>query len=320
MVLLSNILLSNEVSITFFIELLLFLLLVVAVLNAIFILKGWNKDSSNEQQYKLEKKSYLVLSIVSLALVAKVILLPFFIYTLNELSVIIPGAMCGAGVIQTNGYGEATLVSKSVIIILILLWISLNKEDNIAKNYPYFKKKMWFFIAIFILISIELILELLYFTNISTAEPVLCCSTIYKNESGVSSLPLNLSINQLLLLFYTLFISTIISLHFKKDHLILPLSLLYGYISYYAIVYFFTPYIYQLPTHKCPFCMFQSDYNYIGYFIFISLFMASFHAINSSIFSFSKDSYKKSILFYLLSNLFISIYFVIYLLKNGVFL
>jgi len=320
MVLLSDILLSSEVSITLFIEFLLFLLLLVAVFHTLLILKKWDKLSSQEQQYKLEKKSYLVLSIISLSLVVKVILLPFFIYTLNELSAIIPGAMCGAGVIEVNRYGEITLVLKSIIIILILLWTSLNKEDQIAKNNPYFEKKMWFFIIIFILITLELILELLYFTNISTLEPVLCCSTIYKNENGLNPIPLNLSIGQLVFLFYALFIFIIISLHFKKSYLILPFSMLYSYFSYYAIVYFFSPYIYQLPTHKCLFCMFQSDYNYIGYFIFISLFMATFYALKSAIFNFAKDSFKKAIIFYILSTLFISLFFVIYLLKNGIFL
>ena len=310
MALLSDILLSSEVSITLFVEFLLFLLLVVATFHAIFILKEWNQNSSHNQQYRLEKKSYLVLSVISLTLIIKVTLLPFFIYTLNELSAIIPGAMCGAGVIQVNKYGELTLVLKSVIIILILLWISLNKEDQIAKNYPYFKKKMWFFIAIFILISIEFVLELLYFTNISTLEPVLCCSTIYKNESGINLIPFSISMLQLPLLFYTLSISTLISLYLKKSYLIFPLSILYAYVSYYAIVYFFSPYIYQLPTHKCPFCMFQGEYNYIGYFIFISLFMGSFHAINSAVFDFAKQSFKKAIIFYIIFNLFISIYFL----------
>jgi len=250
----------------------------------------------------------------------KIILLPFFVYTLNELAYIIPGAMCGAGVIGANSYGEITLILKTIIIILILLWLSLNREDQKEKNNPYFKKKMWLFISIFVLISIELVLESLFFTHISTLSPVLCCSVIYTDEINTNPLPFNLSIIQVLVLFYTLFITIIISLYLKKRFILLPLSLFYAYISYFAITYFFSTYIYELPSHKCPFCMLQSDYNYIGYFIFSSLLMATFYALNASIFSFAQNSYKKAIIFYILFNIFVSFHFVMYVVRNGVML
>ena len=315
---LSDILLSAEVGTTLFIEILLFLLFFIAFIYTLVILKSWDKQSSSEYQYKLEKQSYLVVTIISLALVIKIILLPFFVYTLNELSTIIPGAMCASGVIEANDYGEVSLILKSVIIILILLWRSLNSEDQRAKNHPYFKKKMWFFIAIFVLLTLELFLEILYFSNISTLEPVLCCSSIYKEITN--PLPFTLSIAKLLMLFYTLFISLLISLYFKKRYLILALSLFYTYISYYAIVYFFSTYIYQLPTHKCPFCLLQADYYYVGYFIYSSLFIATFYAINGAVFKFCERSYKKAIIYYVVFNIFVAFNFCVYLVRNGVFL
>jgi len=317
---LSDILLSPEVGITLFIEILLFSLLFIAFLYTIVILKNWDRTSSNEYQYKLEKRSYLVTTIISLTFVIKMILLPFFTYTLDKLSLIVPGAMCGAGVIDANKYGEISLVLKLLIIILVLLWLSLNKEDQQAKNFPYFKKKMLFFIFIFTLISVEIVLEFLFFINISTIDPVLCCSSIYKSEIDLNPIPFNLSIIQLITLFYTLSFFMIISLYLKKRYLLAPLSLFYTYISYYAISYFFSTYIYELPTHKCPFCMLQLDYNYIGYFIFASLLMATFYTLNTSIFNFSKNSFKKAIIFYVVFNIFVSFYFVIYLIRNGVML
>ena len=316
----SDILLSHEVSINLFVEALLFLLLSVALFYTIIILKNYQKGLTTEYQYKLEKYSYLVITIISFTLIVKVLLLVFFTYTLNELSNIIPGAMCAAGVIKANGYGESTLVLKIIIIMLILLWLTLNHQDQLAKNYPFFRQKMYFFIVIFILVFCELVLEVLFLTNISTQTPVLCCSTIYKTTDSVISLPFDLSILQLVWLFYILYIFTVLVAYLQKRIILFIFSLVYVYIAYYAIVYFFSTYIYELPTHKCPFCLLQSDYYYIGYFIFGSLFIATSYALSASIYKFANKNFHKAIRWYTLFLIFSSIHFLFYILKNGVFL
>ncbi len=314
----SNILLFPEVSITLFINILLFLLLFIALFHTAIILKNWNIDAITSYQYQLEKRSYLVVTIISFALIVKIILLPFFAYTLSELSSVVPGAMCAAGVVSSNEYGELVLILKVLIIMLTLLWIVLNHEDQHAKNYPYFKYKMWFFIVIFTLIALELTLQLLFLTNISTLSPVLCCSVIYRDDSN--PIPFNLSTLQLITLFYILNIAVIIAAYLKKRFFLFLLSIIHGYISYYAIVYFFSSYIYELPTHKCPFCLLQANYNYIGYLIFGSLFIATFYALSASIFKFTSKSFKSAILWYTLFALFASFHFLLYLLNNGLFL
>ncbi len=318
MVLLSDILLFPQVSITILVDSLLFLLLCVAFFFTIVILKYWDRDATTSYQYQLEKQSYLVITIISFALFVKILLLPFFTYTLNELSTIVPGAMCAAGVVSANEYGNTLLILKIFIIMLTLLWLVLDAQDQRAKNYPYFRYKMWFFVTIFSLISIELLLQFLFLTNISTASPVLCCSVIYKDDSN--PLPFNLSTIQLIMLFFILTVAVITTAHLKKRIMLFILSIFYTYISYYTITYFFSRYIYELPTHKCPFCILQSDYLYIGYFIFGSLFLATFNAISASIFKFESKRFKHSIVWYIIFTISTSFHFFFYLLKNGVFL
>jgi hypothetical protein len=317
---LSDILLSHEVSINLFVESLVFLLLIVALFHTIIILKNYQKNSTTEYQYKLEKRSYLVITIISFALIVKIMLLVFFTYTLNELSNIIPGAMCAAGVIKANTYGEKVLILKIIIIMLTLLWITLNQQDQISKNYPFFKQKMYFFVAIFILITVELSLEILFLTNISTQTPVLCCSTIYKAVDDTSSLPFNLSTLQLITLFYLLYILLMIFAYLRKRVMLFTFCLFYIYIAYYAVVYFFSTYVYELPTHKCPFCMLQSDYYYIGYLIFIFFFIATFYTLSATIYKFANKNFNKAIIWHTLFIIICSFPFIFYILKNGVVL
>ncbi len=313
---LSDILLSPEVGITLFIDIFLFFLLSIAFYQSVILLKHYDSNAVSEYQYKLEKKSYLLITIISVSIIIKFLLLPFFVHTLDVLSSIVPGAMCGAGVIQANEFGEPSLIVKIIVVMLSLLWITLNTYDEKTLKQPYFQTKLYFFIVIYILIILELFLEINFFTNISTESPVLCCSTIYVDDEDTNPLPFNLSTISLLILFYSLYILILFLAHFKKKYLLAPLSLFYAYISYYAITYFLGTYIYELPTHKCPFCMLQSDYNFIGYAIFTSLFMATFYALSASIFSFTKRDYKISIFAYTLFIILGSYSFVLFLFKN----
>ncbi len=317
---LSDILLSPEVGITLFIDIFLFLLLSIAFYQSIVLLKKYDSNAVSAYQYKLEKKSYLLITIISISVIIKFFLLPFFVHTLDTLSSIVPGAMCGAGVIQANEYGEMSLVVKIVVVMLLLLWITLNSHDEKTLKQPYFKPKLYFFIFIYILMILELFLEVKFLTNISTESPVLCCSAIYVDDADKNPLPFNLSMINLLVLFYSLYILLIALTYYKKRYLLVPISLFYAYISYYVIVYFLGTYIYELPTHKCPFCMLQSDYYFIGYAIFASLFMATFYALSASAFSFTSKDYKVSGLLYTLFIIISSYSFIMFLVRNGTYL
>ena len=317
---LSDILLTSEVSITLFIDIFLFMLLSVAFYQSLLLLKNYKANATDAAQYRLEKKSNLVITIISISIIVKFMLLPFFIHTLDVLANIVPGAMCGAGVIGSNEFGEVALFIKIIIVLLSLLWFRLNTHDEKTKNQPYFKIKLLFFIFIYALIVLEIILELKFFTNISTESPVLCCSVIYTDTTDINPLPLNISILQLLYTFYGLYLSILLVNYYKKRYVLAVVTLLFSYISYYAIVYFFGTYIYELPTHKCPFCMLQSDYNFIGYAIFFSLFFATFYALSAALFSFRKNDFKISSFLYTLFILFCSWSFLVYILKNGTLL
>ncbi|MEA3371148.1 MAG: hypothetical protein U9Q40_07395 [Campylobacterota bacterium] len=316
----SDILLSPEVAVTLFIDIFLFLLLTLAFYQSIVLLKGYNVNAASAYQYKLEKKSYLLITIISIAIIIKFLLLPFFVHTLDILSYIVPGAMCGAGVIQANEYGEITLFVKIVIVLLSMLWFRLNAKDEKTKQQPYFKIKLYFFIFVYLLLVVELFLELNFFINISTESPVLCCGSIYAGDDDKNLLPFNLSILNVLYIFYALYALLLVLNYYKKRFLLALTALLYVYISYYVIVHFFGPYIYELPTHKCPFCMLQSDYYFIGYAIFLSLLVSTFYALSAALFSFRLADHLTSSYLYTLFVLLTSYSFVIYLMKNGTYL
>ncbi len=321
----NDILLSHEVIVYLLSEVLLYALLSVAFLVTLGLLKGWDFNSFTSKQFKLENRSYLVMSIISFSILLKVLLLPYFVYTIDNLSDLVPGAMCGAGVIKANSYGNPLLLLKIVILFLSGLWISINKIDLESKNYLYIKLKSWLFVVIFLLLSVELSLDILYFTNIHTDRPVSCCSVIFGEVGGANTLPLGLDTPKLIMLFYLLFALSILTIVTNMELLTIVATIFFGVVAYYGVVYFFGTYIYELPTHKCPFCMMQDHYYYVGYFVWGLLFLGLFFSIDSAIMSlwFKKSSKKLKRASVVLLSLFVvlcSSYVVVYYLKNGVFL
>ncbi len=318
---LNSLFLSPEVHLLFFLECFLLLVLSVAFFHAITILKNWVKGETTNKQYQLEKKSYLVTTTISVTFFIKILLLPFFIYTINELAVIIPGAMCAAGVVWANSYGTPLLFIKISLIILTALWLSLNHQDNVSTGYPYFKIKLWFFIILYILMIAELVIEFIFLSKQSTATPVMCCSSIFgDNGNNINQIPLNLTKLDLVIVFYISYISVMISAYFRSKIALSISAIISVYFSYYAIIYFFGIYIYELPTHKCPFCLLQSEYNYIGYFIFGSLFIAIYYTLSVILFNFKSSLYSKVKIWFTFFVIITSFSFIKYLLINGVFL
>jgi len=321
----NEILLSNEVIVYLLSETVLYLLLFIAFLSTISLLKKWNFDAFTTEQFALENRSYLVMTIIFFVMLLKVVLLPYFVYTIDNLSDLIPGAMCGAGVVKANEYGNPLLSLKIIILFLSGLWLSMNSIDLKAKNYPYLKLKSWFFILIFLLLSSEFILDILYFTHIETTNPVSCCSVIFGQTGGSNELPFGLDITKLLILFYLLFALVVLTTLSDLAVMSIIASLLFGVIAYYAVVYFFGTYIYELPTHLCPFCMLQDHYYYVGYLLWGLLMLGVFLTIDSAVMqSFFKQPSKSlkriSLLLLSLFVLLCSAYVGVYYLKNGVLL
>ena len=315
-------LLNDEVIIYLLSEIIIYLLLFIAFLATPTIIKNWNFNNFSSKQFKLENRSYLVITIISFTIILKIMLIPYLIYTIDELSNIVAGAMCGAGVIKANAYGNPLLFLKIIVIFLSGFWITINQIDLKSKNYKYTILKLWLFVAIFFLMTMEITLDILYFTNIETSKPVSCCSVIFDNRDYLF---MGLDVTKIVILFYLLYMLTILTTLSKKYAISMLANILFLPIAYYSVVYFFGTYIYQLPTHKCPFCMMQSDYYFVGYLLWGLLILGVFRGINQSIIEifFAPHQNKKDYIALVLLTLFVLLcsgFVLFYYIERGVFL
>jgi len=306
---LSSVFLSTAISIELFLELFLLIVLSYTLVQSFLILKLFNKINATDVESFVEKKSYLVTMLVAVSLFVKILLLALFLYALDDLAYVVPGAMCATGVLNTNEYGEVLLVLKLVVLVFASFWLLLNKADLYSKDGVYFKRKIWLFVGLYLFILIEFILSILYLSSIDTQIPVACCA--YKYTEIENTLPFSLSVDPLVSVFYSLYFLVLLSAYKKQKTFLFLFAMLFIYISYYAIVYYFGGYIYDNPLHKCPYCMLQKQYNYIGYIIYSSLYLFLYYALSFIFFDLDKNSKYKLILWVSLFVLILSVYLIL---------
>ena len=180
--------------------------------------------------------------------------------------------------LEKQNYLVNTILLFSVctkIVLFIFFALCLNKLDLQALNFPYLKKKYAIFICLFVMILIELGIEISFFYNIPLKVPVFCCSVTFQ----APKLPFGYTNFGLVSAFFVLFF-VILALNFLKQSMAsFVANLLFLVLSYYAITYFFGLYVYEQPNHKCPYCMLRSDYFYVGYLIWGTLFLGIFYGL-----------------------------------------
>ncbi len=317
--------LSPEILTILILNMIFTIFAIIAFILSIKIVLKWNINATTKTQYSLEKYSYLSATIIKYIFAVKVPLFLFFIFTLDKISHVLTGAMCGAGVVDATDYGNYLFILKVINLYIFAYWIVLHSEDIKHENQPYTKKKFLFFIVAFFFFLAELILEGIMFSAIDLDEMVSCCGTIYSSSStSYISKIFAIDTSLLLVLFYGNFLLLAFLYTFRRKYLFSLANIFFLIISIITLIVFFGTYIYELPTHHCTFCFLQSDYYYVGYLIYALLYIGTFYGLVTGFIEINEKTrernYKISMLFNTLYVILLSLYPMVFYIKNGVWL
>ncbi len=168
-----------------------FLMTAMSLSGAFFgirIIRRWDLTSGSEEQLALERRTYLISTILSYVFVFEIGSLFLFIYTADSLHTLFVGAMCAAGALYVDPYGYPTFLLKILNVILAGLWLIVNYVDNQAYDYPLIRKKYALLLILAPLILAESVVQTLYFTQMKADVITSCCGSLFSSEgSGVSS-------------------------------------------------------------------------------------------------------------------------------------
>ncbi|MCP4284216.1 MAG: hypothetical protein GY792_07180 [Gammaproteobacteria bacterium] len=253
----------------------------LASLFALRVTRHWDINSGSELQLRLERHTYLISTLITYCFLAELIALLLFIYNAEQMSSQFVGAMCATGVLNINGYGWPTLYLKMALFFFGAGWLTLNKVDSLAIDYPLIRVKYWLLLLILPLVAAEFLVLLSYFLNMEPDIITSCCGSLFTPEgSGVAAEISGVEPSVALTMLAGSGIAAtgfgLWYLHSNRGGMIFAGSALLAYIvGLVAIVSCVALYIYEHPHHHCPFCILKGGHDFMGYYLYIPLFIAT---------------------------------------------
>jgi hypothetical protein len=259
-------------------SILMSIMVLYAVSHAFEILSRWDLASGSELQLTLERKTYLISTLLAYVFAFEILSFFLYIFTTERLHVLFVGAMCAAGSLYVNPFGYPTLIVKLVNALLAGIWLILNYVDNLGCDYPLIRKKYSFLLVLAPLVLLETVLQANYFLRLKPNIITSCCGTLFSSGTSVLSSESVFSpgISTETAFYATVLLTAGAGLFYSVKGRggyffsgMCALALVVCALSFFS---FISSYIYELPTHHCPFCLLQKEYGYVGYPLYVTLF------------------------------------------------
>lgn len=262
------------------------LLTLLACRLAVRILRRWDPASSDEGQLQLERQGELFSALIRCALSFEALALLLFLFTVDDLHPLFTGAMCATGVLNLDPAGWWTLGGRIAVCFGASLWLALDRLDRGSETSPLVRPRAWLLLVLAPLMGAVYSLQLHFFLGMHPEVITSCCGALFDRGPGLAAELAALPVRPTMLLFYALIAAGALllaaCLRWRSGWLrgLLALNaLLLGPVALAAIVSFVSLYIYQLPTHHCPFDLLQGHYRFVGYPLYLGLYGAVLYGV-----------------------------------------
>lgn len=247
------------------------------------VIRLWDLNSGSDFQLSLERKTYLVSTLMKYSFVFQVLSIFLFVHTVDEMHRLFSGAMCAAGTLAANPYGYPALAAKGASLVAASFWLVLNHTDNLGRDYPLIRAKYLYLVVIAPLFLADTALQAAYFLGLNPNVITSCCGSLFSTGlDDIDGSLLNILYfppGPLRIIFYFFAAGTVAAgaLFYLKGYrsagwIFSTASAMTFIIAGLALISFISVYFYELPAHHCPFCILQKDYYYAGYVLYAALF------------------------------------------------
>jgi len=245
------------------------------------VARNWDINSGAAKQIRLEKRTYLVTTIVKFVLALELLSLILFVINADQMAVMFTGAMCAVGTLRNNAFGFPALLLKVAIFFAAIIWLLLNSADEQGRDYPLTRPKYMLLMGLSPIVVAAAVVQFLYFYNLQTDVITSCCSKLYTPENGglqadLSALSPGVALGALLGGFafvgvFACWLREREALRFLYG----PAALGFFLVSITTIISVISSYVYEQPHHHCPFCILKWQYYYVGFALYIPLFLGT---------------------------------------------
>jgi hypothetical protein len=276
-------------------SLLISLMTLYAACYGVLILRRWDVTSGSELQLALERRTYLISTIVSYFLAFQLVSLFLFIQTADSICHLFVGAMCAVGTLSVNNFGYPTLLLKAVTFIMAGLWLILNHTDNQGYDYPLIRPKYLLLLIMAPFILAETVVQAIYFAGLHPDIITSCCGSLFSQSSrGIASEILAVPSTPMKIIFYACMAAIVavaarLFRNGKGAYLFAGMSGLTFMVSIISIISFISLYFYEMPSHHCPFCILQREYGYVGYPLYILILLGTVTGLGIGLLQFFRN-------------------------------
>jgi hypothetical protein len=254
------------------------------------IYRKWGNPLYDEEKTAMVNRSYLLLLTAIVILFIKLLSWPFFYVTLQSYVPGIHGAMCIFGVTRIQPVLSGIVqILKPLVFFSIGGWLLLNRLDRKTETSPLFKRKFIFLSIVSVMIILDSVGDLIYFTGFDIKMFVSCCTTFFDiPERTTAMLPVSVLgegyDSYMLPVYYASNILLIVFLVAAYPHLLarglcltaagVVLMSLNTVITVFAMFEVIAPKIMNMPLHHCIYCMWQysPDSVFITAFFILGMF------------------------------------------------
>lgn len=266
------------------------LMLVASLPFAVAVLRRWDLSSGAESQVRLEKRTYLVATLVKIVLVAEAAALILFVFNADRMAGLFTGAMCAVGTLKVDPFGFPALYLKLTVFFLAAFWLVLNHVDNQGWDYPLIRVKYAALLALAPVLLAAGLVQLAYFLGLRADVITSCCSTLFSGNgitvtsNSVAALPHAWALSLLAGSLGAVLASGAVYLRWGQGGVIhAALSLVVLLVGLAAIISTISVYVYEMPHHHCPFCILKREYHHLGYALYVPLFLGTALGVGTGI-------------------------------------
>ena len=264
------------------------LLIMASAVTALRTILGWSYPSASREQIQLEIKAETAAILTRWALaIFFASSIALIIAITNVLPAVVPGAMCGTGVLQaTHGLGSRALAFRLLAFSLAYFWHVLDQLNRIQPDSPLATATA----RIILLLTPVFFLA---FTGTTSAvffldvhQPVDCCAVVYDQVRSLAEAKSTGGIPDIYwiggfilggVLTFAVGLRVWMSKSMpgcKATALLAALSLAWLPVASVALIRTLAAYYYGVLEHHCPWCLFLFEHHLVGYPLFGALAVA----------------------------------------------
>lgn len=254
----------------------------MALVVAWRVLRRWRLGATSEGQLALERRAELVATLVQVALVVSLGGLALTVLVADRSAQSIRGAMCAWGVFESTAVGFWPVATSALSAMACALWLVLHRLDLRLERPVLTRAKFGALNLVTPLVVLDLATFATFAAQLDFDVVASCCSVGLDGGSplrrGAEGGPGALLFGAALA--FTFGAGALLTVNARRPSMVLSFvgalaSLPAAGLTLGATLFYVAPHAYELPHHRCPFCLLHAHVGGIGWPLFGALFAAT---------------------------------------------